>query len=132
MRTGITFTDNKDRAYIGYKANALDVSDFVINWSDNSTASTLGPDNLIFNFTADGNPAFPDMAGTTLAGREVMRMTGYGNVGIGPKFNNTTNPPGGAMGQPQSLLHLSNFSNCRAGCKLVLNPPVARCKMECG
>jgi len=36
MQTGITFTDNDDRAYVGYKKNANDVSDFILNWSDNS------------------------------------------------------------------------------------------------
>ncbi|MBX7094804.1 MAG: hypothetical protein K1X56_08790 [Flavobacteriales bacterium] len=50
MRTGITFTDNQDRAYIGYRANALDVSDFIVNWSDNSVGGVGAPDNMIFNF----------------------------------------------------------------------------------
>ena len=50
MRTGITFTDNNDRAYIGYRANALDVSDFIVNWSDNSVGGVGAPDNMIINF----------------------------------------------------------------------------------
>jgi len=41
MKTGITFTDNQDRAYVGYRANALDVSDFVINWSDHGVSTLL-------------------------------------------------------------------------------------------
>ncbi|MFN3341431.1 MAG: hypothetical protein ACK40M_01970 [Flavobacteriales bacterium] len=114
MKIGITFTDNQDRAYIGYRANSIDVSDFVINWSDNSVGPFPGPDNLIFNFSAGigNNPGGVD--GNQMEGREVMRMTGYGNVGIGPRFNNTQNPGTGAMGQPQSLLHLSNNANWSA------------------
>ncbi|MBX7095668.1 MAG: hypothetical protein K1X56_13185, partial [Flavobacteriales bacterium] len=50
MKTGITFTDNQDRAYIGYRANALDVSDFIVNWSDNLVGGVVAPDNMIFNF----------------------------------------------------------------------------------
>jgi len=41
MKTGITFTDNQDRAYVGYRANALDVSDFVINWSGHGVSKLL-------------------------------------------------------------------------------------------
>ncbi|MBX7095306.1 MAG: tail fiber domain-containing protein, partial [Flavobacteriales bacterium] len=102
-----------DRAYIGYRANALDVSDFIVNWSDNSVggAGAAGPDNLIFNFTSLNGSSPNGIDGNQVNGREIMRLTGYGNIGVGPRFNNTQVPAPGAMGQPQSLFHISNFND---------------------
>jgi hypothetical protein len=102
QKTGVTFTDNSDRAYIGYRNLGPDVNDFVFNWSDNALSPSPGPDNMVFNFTAGAGPVLPsgnipDLNGDDIDGREVLRLTGFGNVGIGPRFNNTF--------QPQSTLH---------------------------
>jgi len=116
MRTGITFTDNGDRAYVGYRAGGIDVSDFVINWSDNSVGGFPGPDNLIFNFTAGtGVTSSDDIGGDHPNGREVARLTGYGYMGIGPRFDNTMVPPSATTkGQPQADLHINKNDNWAA------------------
>jgi len=115
MKTGITFTDNNDRSYVGYRVNALDVSDFVLNWSDNSIGPFPGPDNLIFNFTSGTGSAGNDIDGNHPNGREVARMTGYGYMGIGPRFDNTMVPPNAVTkGQPQSDLHINKNDNWAA------------------
>lgn len=101
MQTGITFTENDDRGYMGYKRIAGEANDFVFNWSDNA-AGGAGPDNMVFNFTTGtgippiGNTA--DLTGTDDDGREIMRLTALnGFIGIGPRFNNAN--------QPTSTLH---------------------------
>jgi hypothetical protein len=102
MQTGITLTENNDRAYFGYRSILGEANDLVLNWSDNAFGPSPGPDNLVFNFTTSVGPALPsgntaDLFGDDLDGREIMRLTGFGNVGIGPRFNNTF--------QPTSTLH---------------------------
>ena len=99
MRGGITITSNDDLAYIGHKPNSLDVTDLVFAWSDNAGPSQYGPDNLTFVFTSADGAANYDLNGDHPNGREILRMTGEGNVGIGPRFNNAA--------QPQSMLHLN-------------------------
>lgn len=60
MRNGILLSNNYDAGFVGIRKmpnitspGGDDVSDFVINWSDNTGVNpTLrGPDNLVFNFT---------------------------------------------------------------------------------
>ncbi len=104
MQTGITFTSNNDRMYIGHRSNgANDVTDAVFNWSDNA-AGASGPDNMVFSFTTgDGSGGVNDLTGNSPNGREIMRLTGTGNVGIGPLFTNTN--------IPQSTLHLHTENN---------------------
>jgi hypothetical protein len=100
MRYGITSTHNQDLMYIGQRATGgTDVTDAVIGWADNFGApSPVGPDNLTFNFlTGAGQSGNDDLVGTANFGREIMRMTGTGQVGIGPRFNNSN--------QPKSTLH---------------------------
>src|SRR5690554_2075714 len=55
MREGIVFTQNSDLMYIGPMANAQDVTDAVITWSDNWGPGEVGPDVLRFLFTSNGN-----------------------------------------------------------------------------
>lgn len=110
MRNGITFSNNFDAGFIGVRRmqgnNSLgdDVSDFVINWSDNyGVASSEGtPDNLVFCFTS-GEGTGNYLVGNSNLGRETMRMTSEGNIGIGPDFNN--------VNQPKSELHINSENN---------------------
>ena len=105
MRNGITMSNNFDAGFIGVRKmpNTVggidDVSDFVINWSDNvgSAPGIRTPDNLVFNFTTGDGSANDDLNGNNLNGRETMRHTSDGFIGIGPRFNNAN--------QPKSTLH---------------------------
>ena len=101
MRFGITSTHNQDLMYIGQRATGgSDVTDAVIGWADNGGGAPgpVGPDNMTFNFlTGAGQSGTDDLIGTSNFGREIMRMTGTGEVGIGPRFNNAN--------QPKSTLH---------------------------
>ncbi|MCG9909654.1 MAG: hypothetical protein MH137_00005, partial [Flavobacteriales bacterium] len=102
MRSGITITANDDIMYMGPRANALDRTDAMFVWGDNSQTGSLGPDNLLFAFTAGfGDNTVPgaDLDGTAPNGREIMRLTATGNVGMGPRFSNAA--------QPQSQLHIN-------------------------
>ena len=107
MKTGVTFTENSDLMYVGRKSSGTnpataDQTDAVISWSDDGAGPPFfGPDNLRFLFTF-GNAAGTsapngDLTGGGMDGREVLRMTAIGNVGVGPRFNNTN--------QPQSTYH---------------------------
>ena len=100
MRFGITSTHNQDLMYIGQRATGgSDVTDAVIGWADNfGSPSPVGPDNMTFNFlTGADQSGNDDLVGTANFGREIMRLTGTGQVGIGPRFNNAN--------QPTSTLH---------------------------
>jgi hypothetical protein len=105
MRNGITMSNNFDAGFIGVRkmpntqGGIDDVSDFVINWSDNvgSAPGVRTPDNLVFNFTTGDGSANDDLIGNNLNGRETMRHTSDGFIGIGPRYNNAN--------QPQSTLH---------------------------
>lgn len=101
MKNGITFTANDDIMFVGpRRTGANDVTDALIAWGDNATAvGGFGPDNLIFSFT-NGDGSVPgDLTGNAPYGREIVRMTGTGNVGVGPVFSNSS--------QPQSQLHIN-------------------------
>jgi hypothetical protein len=98
MKYGITSTHNQDLMFFGQRATGgLDITDVVIGWADNSGAGSSGPDNMVFNFLAGSGPGTDDLTGTANNGREIMRLTGYGNIGVGPRFNNNW--------QPQSTYH---------------------------
>ncbi len=99
MKYGITSTHNQDLMFMGQRATGgPDVTDAVIGWADNAY-SGAGPDNMVFNFLAGTSGGTDDLAGTANFGREIMRLTAIGNVGIGPRFNNNS--------QPQSQLHIN-------------------------
>jgi hypothetical protein len=115
MRNGLSFNNNFDAAFVGVRRmpNTLnppfqdDVSDFVLNWSDNpgSSVGTRTPDNLVFCFTSAyaSSSGLTDLVGNSLYGRETMRHTSDGLVGIGPRFDNTW--------QPKSTLHQHQEDN---------------------
>lgn len=98
MRYGITSTHNQDLAFFGQRQNGSgsDITDVVVGWADNSGAGA-GPDNMVFNFLSGTGSANDDLTGDAANGREIMRLTAIGNVGIGPRFNNAN--------QPTSTLH---------------------------
>lgn len=97
MRYGITSTHNQDLMYIGQRATGgADITDAVIGWADNS-GGAFGPDNMVFNYLSGAQGGTNDLNGLGNFGREIMRLSGGGNIGIGPRFNNTW--------QPQSTLH---------------------------
>ena len=101
MKIGMTVTSNDDLMYVGHKKIANDVTDAVFAWSDNNS-NLYGPDNMVFLFTRNtglATGADDDLGGWTMDGREIMRLTAIGNVGIGPRFNNNA--------QPQSMLHIN-------------------------
>jgi hypothetical protein len=80
-------------------ATPNDAQDAVISWGDNYTNNGPAPDNnLTFIFHAPLNPAF-GYAGSDY-GREVMRINGDGNVGIGPVFYDNA--------KMQNMLHINN------------------------
>ena len=105
MKIGMTVTSNSDLMYLGHRANAFDVTDAVLVWSNDPNTTFPGPDNMLFIFTQGNGLSNDDLTGSNMNGREIMRLTGYGNVGIGPRF---TNAP--AM-QPQSTLHINREDN---------------------
>lgn len=94
MRGGIVFTHNQDLMYVGpMKNGAMDVTDAVVSWSDN-TGGGVGPDNLRFIFTGgDGNTISQDLnVNDDLDGREIMRMKATGEVGVGSRWTNANQP----------------------------------------
>lgn len=99
MRNGLLFSNNFDAGFIGVRKMNLttgdDVSDFVINWNDNygTSPGTGTPDNLIFSFTSgEDSLDVNHLTGRSYYGREVMRLTTNGNIGMGPEFNNNNQP----------------------------------------
>lgn len=107
MRTGVTFTDNNDLSYFGLRRVALDVTETVLNWSDNAGAGS-GPDDLAFRFTSGGgNPNIGALnVDSDLDGLHIARFTATGNFGLGNTFG-VGNP---IYVSPQSLAHYS-YSN---------------------
>lgn len=118
MRTGVTFTANRDLSYVGLRplGTGEDETEMTIAWSDNPTAPSPGPDDMVFRFVSmgAGNTAtssnFQDI--NDMDGLHVARFTSEGRMGLGSTFG--VNPVGGpAMGyvRPQSLLHMSLDGN---------------------
>ena len=91
MRSGITLTHNNDMMWIGQRQNGADFSDVtdnIIAWADNPTNT----DNLLFTFITGTGANNNDLTGDAPNGREIMRLTATGNVGIGPRFSNAAQP----------------------------------------
>ena len=94
MHYGIVSTHNRDFMFMGQRSNnALDVTDAVFAWADNSVQ-----DNMVFTFLTEGGPGPGDLTGSGPNGREIVRYTSGGNVGMGPRFNNAN--------APQNSLHM--------------------------
>ncbi len=85
MRNGITFTGNADQGYIGHKYGENDVTDLVIQWSDNPAGSLYGVDRMKFVFSSNYTGAARGMG--SIDGMEAIRLWPSSgttvNVGIG-------------------------------------------------
>ena len=117
-KTGITLTDNSDAAYFGLRqvGTGIDVTETVINWTDNQSGGDFGPDDMVFRFTADGsgNPTYNNTNYRTpadLDGLHIARFTAGGFLGLGNTFG--VNPPSvsTSYARPQSLFHMSYFQS---------------------
>lgn len=117
MKTGVTFTDNKDLSYIGLRKidESEDFTETTITVADNygPNGGTVGPDDIVFRFTSGGDAAATiyntdvrnpyDVDGVHLA-----RFTSYGLLGLGNTFGiQGSATPANLYIKPQSLLHLS-------------------------
>lgn len=93
MKNGISFTLGYDHAFIGPRLvnDQIDVMEFVLGWGDNPL-STSGPDVMSFRFLGGEGGGGSDLEASDLDGREIMRLTGNGHVGIGPNFSSTNLP----------------------------------------
>ena len=123
MQTGVTFTDNQDLSYMGLRrvGNINDLTETVIAWADNwgppvGGASDIGPDDLCFRFTSQGNDGDPNnnviinnLADPfDLDGLHVSRFSSSGLIGFGNTFGvNAAGTPLNLYIRPMSLLHLS-------------------------
>lgn len=113
MDIGMFTSNGTDHVYLGLKnQGTTDRNDAVLCWGDNQgipgTQQTLGPDNLLFVFTATQTGiATPPASGQT--GVEGMRMTptliGV-NTGIGG--DPTTNPYFGNIENPTQTLEVNS------------------------
>ncbi|WKZ76032.1 MAG: tail fiber domain-containing protein [Vicingaceae bacterium] len=122
MKTGLSFTSNKDFSYIGYRAFTSDNTangNMVLNrnelnivWSNNQVSGLQDSDDMCFRFTnrVDVPGAQPNTINTTdltsphdLDGLHIARFTALGNMGLGPTFGED-HP---IYVKPQSLLHMS-------------------------
>ena len=97
MQVGTTYGAGADIMYTGIlqspgNSNNGDVVDAVIAWGCNDQLwfPANGPDNLRFLFLAPANQ--PVSPGSATEGLEVMRITPWGNAGIGDSFNNNQQP----------------------------------------
>lgn len=113
MDIGMFVSNGTDNVYLGLKnQGSADRNDAVLSWGDNQgipgTQQNLGPDNLLFVFTATQTGiATPPASGQT--GVEGMRMTptliGV-NTGIGG--NPITNPYFGNIENPTQTLEVNS------------------------
>jgi hypothetical protein len=110
MREGIIIQNANDQMWLGVKRwGAIDQQNATVNWGDDPAYPSVGPDHLVFNFTSSSyNSPYPPSTTTpnsgSLEGREIMRLTDIGNVGIGPRFSNV-------LTTPQNMLHINNFAS---------------------
>lgn len=117
MKTGITFTGNRDLSYMGLRklstnTNEEDITETVFLWSDNANNSS-GPDKLVFRFSGyggidGGSVSSNRISNTDLDGLHVAQFTGFGLMGLGNTFG--TNAAGMNAAnyiEPQSLMHMS-------------------------
>ncbi|MFN5983283.1 MAG: tail fiber domain-containing protein [Fluviicola sp.] len=113
MKTGITLTDNQDLSYIGLRqvGNGLDVTETVINWSDNTGATS---DDMTFRFTGNStNITTIDQndyrSSVDYDGLHIGRFTAAGLFGLGNTFGyaNVAGEPANVYVRPQSLFHMS-------------------------
>jgi len=110
MQIGITITDNQDLMYVGQRRVGAgpDITENVITWADNAGVGGPGPDDLAFRFTTSGNGNIgtaPNQDATNdLDGRNIVRYTGTGQMGLGSTFGV---PAAGAYVRPATQFHTS-------------------------
>lgn len=111
MKTGITLTDNNDMSYIGLRqlGGGIDVTEMVINWTDNAAGLPYGPDDMVFRFTSggSGNPAISNnrILSDDLDGLHIARYSPDGRYALGNTFG--INVGTTQYVRPQSLFHMS-------------------------
>ena len=117
MKTGITFTGNRDLSYFGLRKLSTtitqeDLTETVLLWSDNP-AGAEGPDHLVFRFSGfggnDGGSVNSNrLSNTDLDGLHVAEFTGTGLLGLGNTFGTDATGMAAALyNTPRSLLHMS-------------------------
>jgi hypothetical protein len=90
MRTGITFTGNRDLTYFGLRQIGAgeDVTETTIAWTDNNNVGE-GPDDLVFRFIGgtNSNTVSSNFQSTTDAdGLNIARFAPTGEIGFGSTF----------------------------------------------
>jgi hypothetical protein len=96
MNVGITYGAGRDIMYTGViqspgSSNNGDITDAVIVWGCNDSSSAVGPDNLRFLFISPTTD-ITQPPSSAPEGLETMRITPWGNVGIGDSFSNALQP----------------------------------------
>ncbi len=116
MRTGITFSDQIDLAYVGLRSvdSTNNINEMVINWSNDPNVGTFGPDDMVFRFSRGSFPVANSTSGNfsannDLDGLHIARFTGTGEMGLGPTFGVPQSHPNYV--RPQSILHISEDDN---------------------
>ena len=100
MKTGTYINENSDEIYIGLKnefdLNGTNRSDAVIAWGDDLADPDQGLADafrLIFSGSSTGSGTGTDpYSPQTFSGRETMRMTAWGRMGIGATFSSGQSP----------------------------------------
>ena len=112
MQTGVTFTDNRDHAYVGLRklGTVDDFTEMVVAWSDNGPG-TAGPDKMVFRFMGfggtDGASASSNLlSNTDLDGLHIAQYMPTGLMALGNTFG-TNASLGTNYVEPQSLFHQS-------------------------
>ena len=127
MKTGVTFTENIDFFYVGPRTVSSEdnITEFVVNWSNDDKNNGFGPDDMVFRFTSafDNTAGNPDDGGgegekviqadfsksTDTDGRHIARFTPEGQFGLGPNFGYIQDHANYV--RPQSMFHMSNFAD---------------------
>jgi hypothetical protein len=130
MRTGISFTDQVDYSYVGYRSvdASANLNEFTISWGNDlipaSSPISAGPDDMVFRFVAAigddvvPNPPTGDRGSADFStnddfdGRHIARFTPLGFFGLGPNFGHTVD--NAAYVRPQSMFHMSTFQQQEA------------------
>jgi len=119
MRTGITFTGNRDLAYMGLRKLSTneqeeDMTETTIAWTDNNGSNGFSSDDLQFRFITGRSGGVDNLATPDdLDGLHIARFTSNGRIGFGNTFglNATGMTPTVPYVAPQNLLHMSLSGN---------------------
>lgn len=112
MRTGITFSDQIDLAYVGLRSVdvANNINEMVINWSNDPASNQYGPDDMVFRFSRGNQSTASSISSNfssdnDLDGLHIARFTGTGELGLGPTFGVPQSHANYV--RPQSIMHIS-------------------------